>query len=448
MIITFYSFKGGLGRSMALANVAEILYRMGLRVLMIDWDLEAPGLDQFFETVVNYDIERHPGFIDILTAYKEWSRKPIEEEIELPPTILDCIQTIYPLNEQGASLELISAGQRSGDHFERYMRRVKGFDWKDFYENWEGGRYIEWIRDQMEKRSDVILIDSRTGITAMGNVCVYQLADIVVAFTSASRQSLEGTTRVLEALEAPHVRQLRTDRPLRAMVVPARVEDKAELASYNNFKQEFSKRFDRYCPRRWQEETRQTLWDLKIPYIPLYAFEELVAMRQTGTEHSSDLLEQAFNRIVKAIGYVMPLPRPGPQNILVVEDNKQWRRILNEILAASGYDVQLADTSQSAIDRLQGNSYRLILLNLNLKGGLEQDYEGLDVLRWMKDHGLVIPVVIVTGSPISMSQFKRWPMVQDLIIKGPDIASDQSKAKIRQLLSESMESPLVGSHAL
>src|ERR1035438_4209500 len=48
MIYTFYSYKGGVGRSMALANVAECFYLQGLRVLMIDWDLEAPGLESFF----------------------------------------------------------------------------------------------------------------------------------------------------------------------------------------------------------------------------------------------------------------------------------------------------------------------------------------------------------------------------------------------------------------
>ena len=50
-IITFYSYKGGTGRSMALANVACLLAKQqsqGNRVLMIDWDLEAPGLHRFF----------------------------------------------------------------------------------------------------------------------------------------------------------------------------------------------------------------------------------------------------------------------------------------------------------------------------------------------------------------------------------------------------------------
>jgi MinD-like ATPase involved in chromosome partitioning or flagellar assembly len=48
MIYTFYSYKGGVGRSMALASVAQWLYLQGLNVFMVDWDLEAPGLEEFF----------------------------------------------------------------------------------------------------------------------------------------------------------------------------------------------------------------------------------------------------------------------------------------------------------------------------------------------------------------------------------------------------------------
>jgi Mrp family chromosome partitioning ATPase len=48
-VITFYSYKGGTGRSMALANTAWILASAGKRVLTIDWDLEAPGLHRYFQ---------------------------------------------------------------------------------------------------------------------------------------------------------------------------------------------------------------------------------------------------------------------------------------------------------------------------------------------------------------------------------------------------------------
>src|SRR3990172_10784009 len=46
-IITFYSYKGGVGRSLALANVATLLAQHGKKVLVIDFDLEAPGLHRY-----------------------------------------------------------------------------------------------------------------------------------------------------------------------------------------------------------------------------------------------------------------------------------------------------------------------------------------------------------------------------------------------------------------
>src|SRR5215472_16132980 len=47
-IVTFYSYKGGVGRSMALANIAILLAQRGLKVLVVDFDLEAPGLERYF----------------------------------------------------------------------------------------------------------------------------------------------------------------------------------------------------------------------------------------------------------------------------------------------------------------------------------------------------------------------------------------------------------------
>src|SRR5215510_11396219 len=73
MIYTFYSFKGGVGRSMAMANVAEIMYQLGLKVLLIDFDLEAPGLERYFKVPEAKrsadEIETSRGLIDLLVSY-------------------------------------------------------------------------------------------------------------------------------------------------------------------------------------------------------------------------------------------------------------------------------------------------------------------------------------------------------------------------------------------
>ena len=53
-IISFYSYKGGTGRTMALANVACLLAeQIGEResVLVVDWDLEAPAFTASFRRV-------------------------------------------------------------------------------------------------------------------------------------------------------------------------------------------------------------------------------------------------------------------------------------------------------------------------------------------------------------------------------------------------------------
>src|SRR5437899_505885 len=64
-IITFYSYKGGTGRSMALANLAWIVAASGKRVLAIDWDLEAPGLHRYFRPfLADPDLFETDGLID------------------------------------------------------------------------------------------------------------------------------------------------------------------------------------------------------------------------------------------------------------------------------------------------------------------------------------------------------------------------------------------------
>src|SRR2546421_11415480 len=66
-VITFYSYVGGVGRSMALANTATLLARWGYRTLMIDWDLKAPALENYFRTYISNfkSVGEKEGVIDL-----------------------------------------------------------------------------------------------------------------------------------------------------------------------------------------------------------------------------------------------------------------------------------------------------------------------------------------------------------------------------------------------
>src|SRR6266516_2572082 len=65
-IVSFYSFKGGVGRTMALVNVGAALAMAGQRVLLVDFDLEAPGLDTFN---LPKTMEPAPGMVEFVSEY-------------------------------------------------------------------------------------------------------------------------------------------------------------------------------------------------------------------------------------------------------------------------------------------------------------------------------------------------------------------------------------------
>ena len=77
-VITFYSYKGGTGRTMAMANVAWIIASSGKRVLVVDWDLESPGLHKFFEPFLEESkVGATPGVIELINDYANEALKGV-----------------------------------------------------------------------------------------------------------------------------------------------------------------------------------------------------------------------------------------------------------------------------------------------------------------------------------------------------------------------------------
>lgn len=84
-VTTFFSFKGGVGRTMALVNAAVMPALRGRRALTMNFDLEAPGLDTFDVLQPRKEI---PGIIDFVGKYLETGEAPdAENYIGECPTI-------------------------------------------------------------------------------------------------------------------------------------------------------------------------------------------------------------------------------------------------------------------------------------------------------------------------------------------------------------------------
>ncbi len=176
-IVTFYSFKGGVGRSMALVNVAVELAKSGQRVLIVDFDLEAPGIDTFN---LPRPMTTTKGVVEFVLQYLERGESPDVSEFMYRATI--------PV-EKG-ELWIMPSGSSDGD----YDRQFKSINWQDLYENRDGYLLFEDLKAQWNQvlQPDYVLIDSRTGHSDTSGICTRQLPDSVAIFFFPNEQNRRG----------------------------------------------------------------------------------------------------------------------------------------------------------------------------------------------------------------------------------------------------------------
>ena len=181
-ITTFYSFKGGVGRTMALVNAAATLASAGRRVLVVDFDIEAPGLDTFDVLKPRKEV---PGIIDFVTQYLVSNRAPDVSEF---------IGKCSPVGEQNGNLWIMPSGRN-----DTYAANFNQIDWGDLYERRDGFLLFEDLKAQWKEvlKPDYVLIDSRTGHTDTGGICTRQLPDAVVVLFFPNEQNLRGLVDVV-----------------------------------------------------------------------------------------------------------------------------------------------------------------------------------------------------------------------------------------------------------
>ena len=280
-LITFYSYKGGVGRTMGLANIATLLAGWGKKVLVIDWDLEAPGIEHFFfKRAELAAVREKQGLIDLLmdlssgrsgTDSDAWAKLLVEARP----------------GKTGNAIKILTSGSRSLGYF----RNVRQLDVKDFYENKDGGQIIEQLRQSWKSNFDFVLVDSRTGITDVGGICTIQLPDILTIVFAATEQSLNGAVEV--AVKASVERQkLPFDRSVVPVLpIPSRFDTQTEqkLAGQwlTRFEEAVRPIYDVWLPK---EINRRAFLELtKIPYAPYFSFGEGLPVTEQGTTDPTGL---------------------------------------------------------------------------------------------------------------------------------------------------------------
>lgn len=224
LIFTFYSFKGGVGRSMALLNLAYGLVAKGRNVLVLDMDLEAPGLSGFMSREKEIPHFARQDMLDLLQWAKETAPQ-ISEESPLDPSLLPPL-TDYAVRVSPEKLESLPHKhcelgrldvipiEQDRDYYNRLPNvAVTSMDRETLLR--VGSLLRSWLKTRRialdvpdyygpvpeEDRSalyDYVLIDSRTGITEVGGLCIGPLSDQLVVLCGLNDQNIEGTRQFLE----------------------------------------------------------------------------------------------------------------------------------------------------------------------------------------------------------------------------------------------------------
>ncbi len=143
-IVTFYSYKGGTGRTMALANTAWILASNGKKVLVVDWDLDSPGLHRFFHPFLDSaTISGAPGVIELINDYAWTATTPGDRASRLAPVHAQVTPHAVSVRlvalSRGRRGHFVSAGRQNRD----YASTLAIIDWDNFYDRLGGGQFFD-----------------------------------------------------------------------------------------------------------------------------------------------------------------------------------------------------------------------------------------------------------------------------------------------------------------
>jgi hypothetical protein len=303
-VVSFYSYKGGVGRTMALGNVAITLAQNGFRVLVVDLDLYAPGVQEYppFQKAVESSIRYllpgdrelgHGGMLDLIER-QLWSSAPPEEQpfreklrpVDAKKEIWQkWMRRVHEHKASGGYVDVIPAGP--ADH--RALETLSGIGWYGFLTKFDGFEFFLSMRDQWWRGDyDFTLIDSRTGLSDYLQFCVGILPDVAVVVAGLNEENLKGLDVPLASINE---------------VLPSRKSGLRIIPVLSLIPSgDLDKSMDRI--RKAEESLRSGEWaglilgaPVRLPYVATLAVEELLVV----PEHPHASVFREYVRIAERL---------------------------------------------------------------------------------------------------------------------------------------------------
>lgn len=207
-IVAFYSFKGGVGRTTALAVTAAALAARKKRVLCIDLDLEAPGLGSAL------GLTPTTGALDLLLEHH------VRGTLEVS-AVKDAIHTAQI--DGGPGFAVLPAAHVD----ETYIERVARLDYLGSPQSGQASpveQAVTAILRHVKSDYDVVLLDARAGIHDLGGLAMLSLSHAAVVVFRPDRQTLAGLDLVLPAYASR-----RTEDDRRLVLAASFISERADL---------------------------------------------------------------------------------------------------------------------------------------------------------------------------------------------------------------------------
>jgi hypothetical protein len=261
-VILFYSFKGGVGRTTALASFAIQKARAGDRIVVVDLDVEAPGIGTLLDAgegiagaqwgVVDYLIESPvlSKVPDLRDYYHACAREPVTGVGEI---------LVFP----------------AGTLNEDFLTKLSRVDLEPASPPRRHPLVSLLDQIRVELNPTWILLDSRSGLSEASGFVSSGLAHLHVLFGTSSEQSWLGLRVVLHQLGAE---QIRRDRPqldcilVHALVPPQPLRESVEKEFRSRAEDEFR---DNYFASDPSEPDMDGPWyvrdmtDDDAPHVPV-----------------------------------------------------------------------------------------------------------------------------------------------------------------------------------
>jgi cellulose biosynthesis protein BcsQ len=384
-VVTFYSYKGGVGRSTTLASCASYLSNhFGKKVMIIDCDLEAPGFTNYFLEEPD-QVNNHIGVVEFFM------------DLDFNPENTNISDYVWEIGKDfsgNGSIIVMPAGNLSdeiipndeifGTHKKHYLEGLARIDTSSsFMMNKKFNTLLK--QADITISPDIIIIDSRTGFNDIFGITALNISDLVVGLFGTNAQSIPGLNFFLDRI-------IESKTNLNAVLINSILPRRSSFV-----------KFEEYVESYIQNNTSNEDSLIAIKTFPVTRYSVLETLG-TNEENKSDFIDLIANKRFPEYNDIFI----HINGILEENEFQEENEITEEIEKNAEHENNISKETKlpNVWDTVEQKTSDL--LSLELKNAAEQ-IKKIGKFITQNDKNLAIGIQKILKKTIKSNLEKSWP---------------------------------------